>query len=449
VKANWNAYRITASRLVVVGLSSSLLSVTGAPAAADPAPQAQTAAPAQTTLAPGPSPAPTPAALAAPSPAPAATDFFFPDLPAKALVHDGEHFWIKPIIAVVGDYTWFAQDDASLGQVGKQEDTPELRAGRFGVTVRSKDRLKLEFYATVDYQERRTREDAHFQLYDLQLRIPLGPVKLQIGKQKIPFAYELVGLSVLLPQQERILLPFYPSRNIGAQFSGQLARGRMTWAAGWFNDWLETDVDRKDNASDYVGRVSGLAWVSPDNRDFLHLGLGLMHHGPDSGETRFAGRPESNVADKFTDTGDFPANHANQLSLEGLISRGPFSVLAERIEARVDAPESGDPTFWGAYVAASWMLTGESRPYNRVGGWAGGITPRRRLGAVELVAKYSRIDLTDGLVDGGLLSKWHFGVNWWASAQWKLGLSYGLADLDKGGVRGKTDMVLFRFQWLY
>jgi phosphate-selective porin OprO/OprP len=450
VQALWRqSKKITASRCVVLGMFGVLLSVAVAPAAADSAPQAQPPPAAQATPESERSAEPAPAAPAAMPPVPAAVDYFFPDVPAKALIHDGEHFWIKPIVAIVGDYTWFGQDDPSVSQVGLQEDTPELRAGRFGVTVRSKDRLKLEFYATVDLQERRTREDKHFQLYDLQLRIPLGPVKLQIGKQKIPFAYELVGLSVLLPQQERILLPFYPSRNIGVQFSGQLARGRMTWAAGWFNDWLETDVDRTDNASDYVGRVSGLAWVSPDNRDYLHLGLGLMHHGPDSGATRFAGRPESNVADKFTDTGDFPANHANQLSLEGLISRGPFSVLAERIEARVDAPESGDPKFWGAYVAASWMLTGESRPYNRVGGWAGGITPKRRLGAVEIVAKYSRVDLTDGLVDGGLLDKWHFGVNWWASAQWKVGLSYGLANLDKGGVRGKTDMVLFRFQWLY
>jgi len=449
--------KIIASRCVVLGMFGVLLSLAVAPAAADSAPQAQAQAqappPAQATPEPKPSPQPTPEAPAATAvgtaPQPAKPNYFFPDVPAKALIHDGEHFWIKPIFAVVGDYTWFAQDDASLAQVGEQENTPELRAGRVGITVRSKDRLKLEFYTTVDYQERRTRDGAHFQLYDLQLRIPLGPVKLQIGKQKIPFSYELVGLSVLLPQQERILLPFFPSRNIGVQLLGQLAGGRVTWQAGWFNDWLETGVSRKDNASDYVGRVSGLAWVSPDSRDYLHLGLGLMHRGPDSGELRFAGRPESNVADKFTDTGDFPANHANQLSLEGLVSRGPFSLLGERIEARVDAPESGDPKFWGAYVAASWVLTGESRLYNRVGGYATAIVPKRRLGAVELVAKYSRVDLTDGPIDGGLLDKWHFGVNWWASAQWKVGLSYGLAFLDKGGLRGKTDMVLFRFQWLY
>ena len=435
-----------------------LLAAAAGPAPAQPPdtdtrPGQSTAEPAGTAIAPPPA-AEDPSSVGAPSPEPAppqpaAPDYFFPDVPARALIHDGERFFIKPIFAIVGDYTWFAQDDNGIGQVGVQDNTPELRAGRVGVSVRSKKGLKLEFYLTADYQEARTREDAYIQIYDLQLRIPLGPVKVQIGKQKEPFGYELVGLSVLLPHQERILLPFYVSRNTGVQFSGQLAHGRMAWAAGWFNDWLQADVSRKENATNYVGRVTGLAWTSPDTRDYLHLGLGLRRVGNDQGTMRFKGRPESNVADNFTDTGDFPADHANTLSLEGLVSRGPFSVLAERMESRVDAPESGDPRFWGAYVAGSWILTGESRPYVRAGGFAGGITPKRRFGAVELVAKYSRVDLTDGPIEGGVLDKWHFGVNWWASAQWKLGLSYGYADLYKGGIHGKTDMVLARIQWLY
>ena len=102
-------------------------------------------------------------------------------------------------------------------------------------------------------------------------------------------------------------------------------------------------------------------------------------------------------------------------------------------------------------MAASWILTWESCPYNRVGGRAGGITPRRRMGAMELVAKYSRVDLTDGPIDGGLLDKWHFGVNWWGSAQWKVGLSLRLTPTStRGGLpRQRPTSVLFRFQWLY
>jgi hypothetical protein len=48
-----------------------------------------------------------------------------------------------------------------------------------------------------------------------------------------------------------------------------------------------------------------------------------------------------------------------------------------------------------------------------------------------------------------VLDKWHLGLNWWASRQWKAGVSYGDADLDKNGIRGNTEMLLFRMQWFY
>lgn len=384
------------------------------------------------------------------TPPPSSTpDYLFPELPADALVHDGKLFRIKPIIAIVTDYTWFDQDDASLEQVGEQENTPDLRAARFGLIVSSKGDRKWTFTLTADYQEKRTRDDAKWQVYDLKLDIPIGPVKLTVGKQKEPFSFEMVGLFPTLPQQERILSPFFVTRNVGLQLSGLLAGDRMTWAVGAFNDWLETDASFDENASNFAARVTGLATVSPDNHNYLHLGLGLRRVGNDDGTMRFSGRPESNVADKYLDTESFPADHAAQLSLEAVLQRGPFLLHAEHIDAWVDAPESGDPHYSGAYVTASWVVTGESRPYNRVTGYAGGIVPTRRLGAVEFVARYSRVDLTSGAIDGGVLDKWHFGVNWWASRQWKAGLSYGDADLDKDGVLGNTKMVLFRLQWLY
>lgn len=371
------------------------------------------------------------------------------DLAPKALEYDGKRFFFRPILAAVLDYTWFDQDDTSLVQVGKQDDKGELRAGRLGFSLRSKGTLGWDLYATVDYQEKRTREKTLFDIYDLKIGLPLGPVKLYVGKQKQAFAYELVGLSVLLPQQERVLLPFYVSRSIGAQFSGRLAGDRMTWSAGVFNDWLDTGESRNNNATDYAGRLSALAFESPDKRNYLHLGLGYRRVGSDNGIMRFSGRPESNVATKFTDTGNFPAGHADELSLELLLAHGPYSLLAERIDARVDSPETGDPYFLGYYAAASWVLTGENRHYVRSGGYASGILPKSRYGAWELVLKYSHVDLTDGELDGGVLDKWHVGLNWWVSAQWKVGASWGDADLDKNGLVGNTKMLLMRLQWLY
>ena len=372
-----------------------------------------------------------------------------PDLAAGALVHDGKRLRIKPIIAIVTDYTWFDQDEVSLEQVGEQEDTADLRAARLGLNVRSKGNVAWVFTFTVDYQEKRTREEAHWQFYDLKLDIPVGPVNFTVGKQKEPFSFEMVGLFPTLPQQERILSPFFVTRNVGLQASGQLAGDRMTWAAGAFNDWLEADASLSRNATDFAARVTGLARVSPDNHSYLHLGLGLRHVGSDDGMMRFSGRPESNVADKYVDTGSFPADHAEQLSLEAVWQRGPFALFAEHVDAWVDAPETGDPHFTGKYATVSWVVTGESRPYARALGQAGGILPTRRFGAVELVLRYSHVNLTDDLIDGGALDKWSFGANWWLSPQWKLGLSYGDAELDKYGRRGNTRMLLTRLQWMY
>jgi len=123
--------------------------------------------------------------------------------------------------------------------------------------------------------------------------------------------------------------------------------------------------------------------------------------------------------------------------------------MDDHIVAHVEAPASGNPHFSGSYLMLSWTVTGESRRYNRATGTANGIIPEQHHGAVELVARYSRVDLQDAAIDGGLLDKIHVGVNWWASRQWKLGVSYGDADLDRDDIRGNTRMLLCRLQWFY
>jgi phosphate-selective porin OprO/OprP len=293
------------------------------------------------------------------------------------------------------------------------------------------------------------REDNTFQIFDLRYRLPVGRMKIDIGKQKQPFVYELVGLSLTNSQQERILNPFFVTRSIGVLVSGPLAGDRMTWAGGWYNDWLESGASFSDNANDYVGRVTGLARVSADNRNFLHLGMGLRRVGPDAGMIRLSGRPESNVADRYVDTGEFAADYARSLSVEAVWQHGPVALSYEHVVTRAKAPASGNPEFAGRYFMFSWVVTGESRAYNRALGYAGGVMPQRRSGALEVVARYSELDLVDGAIAGGALDKLYLGVNWWSSQQWKAGLGYGNAGLDLDGIRGYTKMLLLRMQWAY
>ena len=330
-----------------------------------------------------------------------------------------------------------------------QDDTQDLRAARVGMYLRPKSGPAWEFLLALDYQERRRREDVTFQVYDLRFRIPAGRVNIDIGKQKQPFSYEVSGLSILFPNQERILSPFFVTRSVGIKLSGQAAGDRMTWAAGLFNDWLEGDASLSETGDDYAARVTGLLYVSDDNHNYLHVGLGWRQAGNESGVVRLSGRPGSNVADKYVDTGEFAADHVNQVGIDVAWQQGPLMVVAEHMAARASAPEVGNPRFSGSYLMLSWMLTGESRPYLRPTGSFGPITPANDHGAVELVTRYSRIDLIDQSIDGGDLEKWHYGVNWWISRQWKVGISYGDVDLFRDGVTGNTRMLLFRGQWFY
>ncbi|MDX1556793.1 MAG: hypothetical protein R3212_12255, partial [Xanthomonadales bacterium] len=201
------------------------------------------------------------------------------DLPPDKFAYDGDRLQIRPFVAVVGDYTWFQQDAESVAQVGVQDDTQDLRAARFGMYMRPKTGRAWEFLLALDYQERNRREDVRFQLYDLRFRVPVGGVNIDIGKQKQPFSYEVSGLSILYPNQERILSPFFVTRSVGIKASGLAAGDRMTWALGVFNDWLENDASFSETDNDYVARTTGLLHVSHDNLNYLHVGLGWRRAG--------------------------------------------------------------------------------------------------------------------------------------------------------------------------
>ena len=136
----------------------------------------------------------------------------------------------------------------------------------------------------------------------------------------------MVGLMPQLPQQERLMSPFFTTRNTGIMLSGTLANERMTWAGGAFNDWIETGEKLNSNATNWVGRISGLVTVSEDNLNYFHLGVGGRFAGSDNGTMRFSGRPSSNVADKYVDTKSFPAENATEMSLEAIYSFAPVHV---------------------------------------------------------------------------------------------------------------------------
>lgn len=381
---------------------------------------------------------------------PAPINYFFPDVAPGLTEYSNKYFAVRLGFAVLADYTVIGQDSTSRAQVGPQASKFDLRAARYGLAGQLKFKRPWTFFIGRDFNEHREDEDRLFDGLDYHLTIPLWrKARITIGKQKETFIYEMVGDAANLPQQERILNPFFTSRNIGIKYQDNFLNDRMSFSAGVFNDWFQSGLSWAKSGTQVSGRLTGLVIDSNGGRKFLHLGVAFRHLGADDGKLRYKARPESNITDNYVDTGNFPARYARQLAFEGLYSIGPFSVLTEFVQAWVRSPEKADPTFKGFYVTGSYVLTGENRPYDKKVGYARRIMPESRWGAVELVGRFGYLDLDHTLVKGGKLQTWYAGANWWASRQWKVGLGYGLADLDKLGTTGRTQRFFSRVQWIY
>jgi len=387
--------------------------------------------------------------------APPTQAFMIPDVPQSLL--DQARFkqrWITVAagVVVLADYTAFKQDSASIKQVGKQDDQWDARAARLMVRGTLGADYKVNYLVAAEYKGFDSEAEDLWSLTDLSFTFPLdGPAtKLTVGKTKETFCYEMVGDAANLPHPERVLSPFFVSRNVGAKVTHVFgAEQRATLSGGVFNDGFVSGDSPDDSGTDFSTRLTGLAWDQPDGTRFLHLGVSGRYAGADDNTMRYRGRPESNVSDYYVDTGALSGDHAWHLGLEALLNEGPFSVLAEYNRAWVDSPASGDPEFSGYYLTGSWILTGETRPYDRTVGYARRVMPQGRWGAPELVARFSHEDLDDGVVQGGSFDKTYLGLNWWATRRWKAGCGWGRTWLDRFDTTGITDSLMVRFQWIY
>ena len=149
-----------------------------------------------------------------------------------------------------------------------------------------------------------------------------------------------------------------------------------------------------------------------EGRSFLHLGIAVRYSGADNDQLRFRGRPASNVADNYVDTGNVAGDHSWNTGLEALWNVGPYSLLAEYTRSDLSTDDGSSPVLDGYYLTGSWVVTGEHRPYDRKAGYARRILPQGRWGEVELIGRYGHVDLDDGPVRGGTRDGWWPGVNW-------------------------------------
>jgi phosphate-selective porin OprO/OprP len=306
---------------------------------------------------------------------------------------------------------------------------------RARVTMRGLLRDVGDFKFQLEFAQQR-------QIKDMWFRFELLPYvgRIRVGNMREPYSLEnstggdnLTFMSRALPT-----LALAPGRNIGIATTNTAFDKRITWSAGGF--WNTGSFDNfggaKDALSnsigtDLVARVTGLARYADEGRDLIHLGLSLSHQNFND-QVRTRAVPETALTtDDLVDTGKISPNSAIQINPEFAIVSGPWSFQAEYFHSALKANSAGNSRLNGIYAFGSYLLTGESRHYDRGAGVFDGVRPKRKFewggdgwGAWEVALRVSTVDLTDGALGGGRQTDLTAGLNWYINDKAKVMLNY-------------------------
>ena len=274
---------------------------------------------------------------------------------------------------------------------------------------------------------------------------------VRVGFSKEPFTMSDSTSAVALPFMERPLpIVFAPSYNLGVMLNGRHAESRISW---WTGAFRYSGSGGGGKRLDLTGRVTALLWVDADDSRLLHLGASYSHQFRSDFELRYRRRPEAHLADRYVDTGDMIVDDVDLLGLELAAKWDAFTLQAEWVGSSNNRKDGSDVGFWGAYVGASWLVTGEQRPYLRRRGAFGRVAPNRPLswkngtwGALEAAARFSYLDLNNRDIRGGTINNVTFALSWLLDANYSITGNWVQSRLH--GV-GDTRIIQLRFQVVY
>ncbi len=363
--------------------------------------------------------------------------------------------------ALLLDQTFLVQDDNSLAQVGKVDPATEFRGDRFilsgkilGFRENPWRYMISANFNGLDAPEGKTS----FEFIDWNIEIPFGKKAgwLTVGKQKEGVGHEYVAPGTQLPWTERGtgVPAFVRQRNIGIRYSNSIMKQRMTYTIGAFNNYWDTGNTFKDNGTQITSRVTALPIYTSD-RNLVHVGVGYRYTSDTKGTLSYKAKPEANSAPFYLNTGAIDATGANTLMLEAIGVRGPFTLMAEYMNAFVSGTLTSNAslTYW--QIGGSWFITGENRKYNKNNGNLGKLLPKKAFdfskdsgpGAFELGMRYTQTDMTDGNIIGGQFNRFTTALSWYPNAHFRLEATYGKGSLDRNELIGKTDFWQFRLQF--
>ncbi len=222
------------------------------------------------------------------------------------------------------------------------------------------------------------------------------------------------------------------------------------------NDVDEFQKDTEDETFNYSARVNYTPIHTDDSVLLLGTSAALRNTLWGFGDVRFKTKFESNVADiKFVDTGVI--SNVDNYKLFG----GEMAYVNKRFYAQTEYTATSlnrlndleDLSFSGGYIYGAFFLTDDTHPYDSNSAEFGKVRPSSKSGAWEVAARFSTVDMDDGDVTGGSSDSITLGVNYYANANIRIYLNYGMVDNNetadsKGSLVGDDDFSYVQMRFL-
>ena len=365
-----------------------------------------------------------------------------------------------PTVAVNGvfqaDAGWFNQDAASLARFGRIQDGADFRRARLSAKCSVLQNTNYFMQFDFAFFGRPTFTD----LWVEQTNVPvLGNVR--VGQWKQPFSLEVVSSFRYTTFMERSLLfqPFTPFRRLGVGSYNHNKDEEITWAASVFRSGQDQfgDTLATDGGWGTAERITALPFWSNEGANYLHLGVGHFFNAPPNDTVNFRTIPEFFIGANapgvvgtsgqavpggldgtpfFVATGNLAVSNYNVIGSEFLWVAGPLSVQSEAMVNIVNQ-EGVNPTaaLPGMYIQTGYFLTGEHRPYDRKTAQIDRVKPNGNflypaskgatgMGAWEIAARYSYLNLNDKNIRGGVINDFTAGLNWFMNPYTRMEFNY-------------------------
>lgn len=289
-------------------------------------------------------------------------------------------------------------------------------------------------------------------------------LNIQVGKFKAPFDIErLVSQTDLLFVERSYTTSLGPNRDVGIQVFGDIAGGILSYNLGWTDGTTDggTTITDNDDHKEWIGRLFAEPFKNSDSPlQGLGVGVAFTHGDKDGGAP--AGYRTNAQQTFFSWTGGVTNSGAHtRIEPQAHYYHGPFGLIGAWASSKQDVTLGANTTELentGWFVAANYVLTGESSGFRAV-------TPARNFnpaegswGAWEIAIRFAELDIDDDAFPvfadpaaaATKVSSTTVGVNWYLNRNAKLVLNWEHSSFDGGAAGVVTgddeDAILTRMQ---